>query len=97
MKTQFDRGEDPISAREDEVDINSVAGLLKLYFRQLDGKLFPSYVVDDLLQSVSKWRGVTVSKRSDIICWSLSDNNPAQTRTYVTFKVTIVTVCSTRD
>lgn len=54
MKNQFDRGDDPISAREDEVDINSVAGLLKLYFRQLDGKLFPSYVVDDLLQSVSK-------------------------------------------
>ena len=54
MKAQFDRGEDPISPREDEVDINSVAGLLKLYFRQLDGKLFPFYVVDDLLASVSK-------------------------------------------
>lgn len=53
MKTQFDKGEDPISEMDDEVDINSVAGLLKLYFRQLDGKLFPSYVVDDLLQSVN--------------------------------------------
>ncbi|XP_039264984.2 SLIT-ROBO Rho GTPase-activating protein 1-like isoform X3 [Styela clava] len=53
MKTQFDKGEDPVSEMEDEIDINSVAGLLKLYFRQLDGKLFPSYVVDDLLQSVN--------------------------------------------
>lgn len=54
MKAQFDKGDDPISEEGDEVDINSVSGLLKLYFRQLEGKLFPNYVVDDLLQSVSK-------------------------------------------
>uniref|UniRef100_F6TSN4 Uncharacterized protein n=1 Tax=Ciona intestinalis TaxID=7719 RepID=F6TSN4_CIOIN len=50
MKRLFEAGEDPVSEREDEVDINSVAGLLKLYFRQLDEKLFPRYIFDDIVQ-----------------------------------------------
>jgi len=48
MKASFEAGDDPISDREDDVDINSVAGLLKLYFRQLDEKLFPQYIFEDL-------------------------------------------------
>nr|CAB3266566.1 SLIT-ROBO Rho GTPase-activating protein 3-like [Phallusia mammillata] len=48
MKGLFEAGEDPISEREDDADINSVAGLLKLYFRQLDEKLFPQYIFEDL-------------------------------------------------
>ncbi|XP_076824157.1 SLIT-ROBO Rho GTPase-activating protein 1-like isoform X1 [Clavelina lepadiformis] len=50
MKLQFEKDENPISEKGDKVEINAVAGLLKLYFRQLDENLFPSYVFDDLVQ-----------------------------------------------
>jgi len=42
-------GKDPLPDKVDGKDINSVAGLLKLYFRELKEPLFPSYVFDDLM------------------------------------------------
>ena len=54
MKLQFEKDENPISEKGDKVEINAVAGLLKLYFRQLDENLFPSYVFDDLVQCARK-------------------------------------------
>lgn len=55
MKGCFERGEDPVSEKQDKTDINTVAGLLKLYFRELDEKLFPQYVFDDLVLCARKF------------------------------------------
>ena len=54
MKSRFEKGEDPVSEKQDKSDINTVAGLLKLYFRELDERLFPPYVFDDLVQCARK-------------------------------------------
>ena len=55
MKSQYEKGEDPIVDQDDKADINSVAGLLKLYFRELNEKLFPQYMFDDLMKCARKW------------------------------------------
>ena len=44
-----DKGEDPLDGKLDNDDINSVAGLLKLYFRELKEPLFPSSLFDQLV------------------------------------------------
>uniref|UniRef100_A0A673BHM7 SLIT-ROBO Rho GTPase activating protein 3 n=1 Tax=Sphaeramia orbicularis TaxID=375764 RepID=A0A673BHM7_9TELE len=41
IKNSFERGEDPLIDDQNEHDINSVAGVLKLYFRGLENPLFP--------------------------------------------------------
>jgi len=45
----FDIGKDPLPDKVDGNDINSVAGVLKLYFRELKEPLFPSHIFDDLI------------------------------------------------
>ncbi|XP_075893055.1 SLIT-ROBO Rho GTPase-activating protein 3-like isoform X2 [Nelusetta ayraudi] len=41
IKNAFERGEDPLVDDQTDQDINSVAGVLKLYFRGLENPLFP--------------------------------------------------------
>ncbi|XP_023661294.1 SLIT-ROBO Rho GTPase-activating protein 3-like [Paramormyrops kingsleyae] len=41
IKNSFERGEDPLADDQSGHDINSVAGVLKLYFRGLEHALFP--------------------------------------------------------
>lgn len=41
IKNAFERGEDPLVDDQADHDINSVAGVLKLYFRGLENPLFP--------------------------------------------------------
>jgi RhoGAP domain len=48
-------GEDPLDGRIDGDDINSVAGLLKLYFRELKDPLFPASVFDQLVECSHKY------------------------------------------
>jgi len=43
-------GKDPLPDKVDGKDINSVAGVLKLYFRELKEPLFPSHIFDDLIE-----------------------------------------------
>ena len=43
------QGEDPLDGKLDNDDINSVAGLLKLYFRELKEPLFPTSLFDQLV------------------------------------------------
>jgi len=47
-------GNDPLTDDENGHDINSVAGVLKLYFRGLENPLFPKERFNDLLSSISK-------------------------------------------
>uniref|UniRef100_A0A8D3C6V2 SLIT-ROBO Rho GTPase activating protein 1b n=1 Tax=Scophthalmus maximus TaxID=52904 RepID=A0A8D3C6V2_SCOMX len=52
IKNSFERGNDPLIDEESSRDINSVAGVLKLYFRGLENPLFPQDRFNDLLNCV---------------------------------------------
>uniref|UniRef100_A0A4W6F2B3 SLIT-ROBO Rho GTPase-activating protein 1 n=1 Tax=Lates calcarifer TaxID=8187 RepID=A0A4W6F2B3_LATCA len=54
IKNSFERGNDPLTDDENNHDINSVAGVLKLYFRGLENPLFPKERFNDLLSCISK-------------------------------------------
>uniref|UniRef100_A0A671S5R2 SLIT-ROBO Rho GTPase-activating protein 1 n=1 Tax=Sinocyclocheilus anshuiensis TaxID=1608454 RepID=A0A671S5R2_9TELE len=55
IKNSFERGNDPLTDEENNHDINSVAGVLKLYFRGLENPLFPKERFNDLISCVSKY------------------------------------------
>ncbi|XP_045078060.1 SLIT-ROBO Rho GTPase-activating protein 3-like isoform X1 [Coregonus clupeaformis] len=50
IRDVFERGEDPLA--DSDCDIDSVAGVLKLYFRGLDPPLFPDQYYSELLDCV---------------------------------------------
>ncbi|XP_035952049.2 SLIT-ROBO Rho GTPase-activating protein 3 isoform X3 [Halichoerus grypus] len=52
IKNSFERGEDPLVDDQNERDINSVAGVLKLYFRGLENPLFPKERFQDLVSTI---------------------------------------------
>ncbi|KAM4734128.1 SLIT-ROBO Rho GTPase-activating protein 1 isoform 2-T2 [Anableps anableps] len=52
IKNSFERGNDPLTDDEDNHDINSVAGVLKLYFRGLENPLFPKERFNELLSCI---------------------------------------------
>uniref|UniRef100_A0AAY4EGG3 SLIT-ROBO Rho GTPase-activating protein 1 n=1 Tax=Denticeps clupeoides TaxID=299321 RepID=A0AAY4EGG3_9TELE len=52
IKNSFERGNDPLADEENNHDINSVAGVLKLYFRGLENSLFPKERFNDLISSI---------------------------------------------
>uniref|UniRef100_A0A8C5MNS4 SLIT-ROBO Rho GTPase activating protein 2 n=1 Tax=Leptobrachium leishanense TaxID=445787 RepID=A0A8C5MNS4_9ANUR len=53
IKNAFERGEDPLEEDQNDHDLDSVAGVLKLYFRGLSIPLFPKEIFHDLLGCVS--------------------------------------------
>uniref|UniRef100_A0A8C8M3I0 SLIT-ROBO Rho GTPase activating protein 1a n=1 Tax=Oncorhynchus tshawytscha TaxID=74940 RepID=A0A8C8M3I0_ONCTS len=67
IKNSFERGNDPLTDDENNHDINSVAGVLKLYFRGLEKSLLPKERFNDLLSCISKLRQriLTLSQYSD--------------------------------
>nr|XP_030139323.1 SLIT-ROBO Rho GTPase-activating protein 3 isoform X2 [Taeniopygia guttata] len=52
IKNSFERGEDPLADDQNERDINSVAGVLKLYFRGLENPLFPKERFQDFISTI---------------------------------------------
>ncbi|KAF4101217.1 hypothetical protein G5714_017649 [Onychostoma macrolepis] len=52
IKNSFERGNDPLTDEENNHDINSVAGVLKLYFRGLENPLFPKERFSDLISCI---------------------------------------------
>ncbi|XP_057693114.1 SLIT-ROBO Rho GTPase-activating protein 1 isoform X6 [Corythoichthys intestinalis] len=52
IKNSFERGNDPLIDDENNHDINSVAGVLKLYFRGLENPLFPKERFNELLSCI---------------------------------------------
>uniref|UniRef100_A0A8C2EDK0 SLIT-ROBO Rho GTPase activating protein 2 n=1 Tax=Cyprinus carpio TaxID=7962 RepID=A0A8C2EDK0_CYPCA len=53
IKNAFERGEDPLAGDQNDHDMDSIAGVLKLYFRGLENALFPQEVFHDLMSCVS--------------------------------------------
>ncbi|XP_060108319.1 rho GTPase-activating protein 4 isoform X2 [Heteronotia binoei] len=49
IRNAFEKGEDPLADGFMQHDLDSVAGVLKLYFRGLEKPLFPSDIVPELL------------------------------------------------
>uniref|UniRef100_A0A674JLS7 SLIT-ROBO Rho GTPase-activating protein 1 n=1 Tax=Terrapene triunguis TaxID=2587831 RepID=A0A674JLS7_9SAUR len=56
IKNSFERGENPLADDQSNHDINSVAGVLKLYFRGLENPVFPKERFNDLISCVSNDR-----------------------------------------
>ena len=54
MREAFERGEDPLADTSDASDINSVAGVLKRYFRELREPLFPIQYFDHFMELARK-------------------------------------------
>lgn len=50
----FISGEDPLVDDQSDHDINSAAGVLKLYFRGLENPLFPKERFLDLISTISE-------------------------------------------
>lgn len=50
----FERGEDPLADMTDASDINSIAGVLKLYLRELREPLFPIIYFDHFVTLARK-------------------------------------------
>ncbi|XP_016406826.1 SLIT-ROBO Rho GTPase-activating protein 2 [Sinocyclocheilus rhinocerous] len=53
IKSAFERGEDPLAGDQNDHDMDSIAGVLKLYFRGLENALFPKEVFHELMSCVS--------------------------------------------
>lgn len=68
FKEAFERGEDPLSDVTDASDINSVAGVFKLYLRELREPMFPIYYFDQLVE-ISKVdsKHEFVTKMKDVV------------------------------
>uniref|UniRef100_A0A8C5ESE9 SLIT-ROBO Rho GTPase activating protein 3 n=1 Tax=Gouania willdenowi TaxID=441366 RepID=A0A8C5ESE9_GOUWI len=55
IKNSYERGEDPLIDEHNEHDINSVAGVLKLYFRGLENPIFPKERFLDFISTISEF------------------------------------------
>lgn len=55
FKDAFERGEDPLADMTDASDINSVAGVLKLYLRELREPLFPIIYFEQFMELARKF------------------------------------------
>jgi len=55
FREAFERGEDPLADVTDASDINSVAGVFKLYLRELREPLFPILYFDQLMELARKF------------------------------------------
>lgn len=58
FKDAFERGEDPLADMTDASDINSVAGVLKLYLRELREPLFPIIYFDQFMELARESRTI---------------------------------------
>ncbi|XP_029429697.1 SLIT-ROBO Rho GTPase-activating protein 2 isoform X2 [Rhinatrema bivittatum] len=53
IRNAFERGEDPLVGDQNDHDMDSIAGVLKLYFRGLEHPLFPKEIFPDLVACVT--------------------------------------------
>jgi len=58
FRDAFERGEDPLADVTDASDINSVAGVLKLYLRELREPIFPIQYFDHFMELARKYKAL---------------------------------------
>lgn len=61
-------GEDPLAGDQNDHDMDSIAGVLKLYFRGLEHPLFPKDIFHDLIACVSKYLKRNRINSSSLVC-----------------------------
>lgn len=61
-------GNDPLIDEESNHDINSVAGVLKLYFRGLENPLFPKDRFNDLISCVREYHALFTGSVKEWTC-----------------------------
>jgi SLIT-ROBO Rho GTPase activating protein len=54
FRDAFERGDDPLADMTDASDINSVAGVFKLYLRELREPIFPIIYFDQFMELARK-------------------------------------------
>lgn len=54
FRDAYERGDDPLAETTDASDINSVAGVLKLYLRELREPVFPIQYFDHFMELARK-------------------------------------------
>ncbi|RLV86585.1 hypothetical protein DV515_00015899 [Chloebia gouldiae] len=67
IKNAFERGEDPLAGDQNDHDMDSIAGVLKLYFRGLEHPLFPKDIFHDLIACVKRQK-ITEETASEMAC-----------------------------
>lgn len=68
-------GEDPLADDQNEHDINSVAGVLKLYFRGLENPLFPKECFLDFISTISESQAAKIIRKRHGCDWG-RENTP---------------------
>ncbi len=66
FRESFERGEDPLADVTDASDINSVAGVFKLYLRELREPLFPILFFDQFMELARKSPRLSISRYSGL-------------------------------
>lgn len=66
-RQQFEKGIDPLTEKMEGDEINSVAGLLKLYFRELGEPLFPADKFSELISIPEKFSGNEEESKSSLL------------------------------
>ncbi|KAI3370120.1 hypothetical protein L3Q82_024911, partial [Scortum barcoo] len=79
IKNSFERGEDPLIDDQNEHDINSVAGVLKLYFRGLENPLFPKERFLDFISTIKLESGAERAHHIQQIVVTLSSHHHNRT------------------
>ncbi|CAL8337237.1 unnamed protein product [Lota lota] len=72
IKNSFERGEDPLVDDQSDHDINSVAGVLKLYFRGLENPLFPKELFLDFISTTKLESGAERARHLQKLIVTLS-------------------------
>ena len=85
FRDSFERGEDPLADVTDASDINSVAGVLKLYLRELREPFFPTLYFDQFMEIARKCREVGPRNTAQIACKYRRDSFLLPPRSLVTF------------
>jgi SLIT-ROBO Rho GTPase activating protein len=70
MRDAFERCDDPLADTTDASDINSVAGVLKLYFRELREPLFPIQYFDHFMELARKFIKLSIVWKGDVQHWA---------------------------
>lgn len=72
----FERGEDPLADMTDASDINSVAGVLKLYLRELREPLFPIIYFEQFMEIARNYKQINPLQSLRLNEFILQNLNP---------------------